>query len=61
LVPASRGVKFFPEELKKAAMRGGTTSRPLKKLRKKIALASPGEELIHSLFGVGCKFEHPQG
>jgi len=35
-----------------------TIDSHIKKLRKKIAAAAPGEELIHSIYGVGYKFEH---
>ncbi|MDA8413933.1 MAG: response regulator [Desulfobacteraceae bacterium] len=34
-----------------------TIDSHIKKLRKKIALASPDEELIHSVYGVGYKYE----
>ncbi|NVN92009.1 MAG: response regulator [Desulfuromonadales bacterium] len=34
-----------------------TIDSHIKKLRKKIALASPNEEYIHSVYGVGYKFE----
>ncbi|WP_305042318.1 response regulator [Geoalkalibacter sp.] len=34
-----------------------TIDSHVKKLRKKIAVAAPGEELIHSVYGVGYKFE----
>ncbi|HEY5512536.1 MAG TPA: response regulator [Geomonas sp.] len=34
-----------------------TIDSHIKKLRKKIAAAAPGEELIHSTYGVGYKFE----
>ena len=34
-----------------------TIDSHIKKLRKKIAAAAPGEELIHSVYGVGYKFE----
>jgi two-component system response regulator BaeR len=34
-----------------------TIDSHIKKLRKKIAAVSPGEELIHSVYGVGYKFE----
>jgi two-component system response regulator BaeR len=34
-----------------------TVDSHVKKLRRKIAEASPGRELIHSVYGVGYKFE----
>jgi len=34
-----------------------TIDSHIKKLRKKLAAAAPGEELIHSVYGVGYKFE----
>ncbi|SDL82946.1 Transcriptional regulatory protein, C terminal [Geoalkalibacter ferrihydriticus] len=34
-----------------------TIDSHIKKLRKKIALAAPDEDLIHSVYGVGYKFE----
>ena len=34
-----------------------TIDSHIKKLRKKIAQAAPDEELIHSIYGVGYKFE----
>ena len=34
-----------------------TIDSHIKKLRKKIAAVAPGEELIHSIYGVGYKFE----
>lgn len=34
-----------------------TIDSHIKKLRKKIAVTEPGEEFIHSLYGVGYKFE----
>lgn len=34
-----------------------TIDSHIKKLRKKIATAAPGQELIHSVYGVGYKFE----
>jgi two-component system response regulator BaeR len=34
-----------------------TIDSHVKKLRRKISVASPGEELIHSVYGVGYKFE----
>ncbi|GAB4374013.1 MAG: response regulator [Deltaproteobacteria bacterium] len=36
-----------------------TIDSHIKKLRKKIAAAAPGEEWIHSLYGVGYKLEPP--
>ncbi len=36
-----------------------TIDSHIKKLRKKISAISGGEELIHSVYGVGYKFEHP--
>ena len=36
-----------------------TIDSHVKKLRRKIAVASPDEELIHSVYGVGYKFEQP--
>ncbi|MDX9709103.1 MAG: response regulator [Trichloromonas sp.] len=36
-----------------------TIDSHIKKLRKKIAVAAPSEELIHSLYGVGYKYEVP--
>jgi len=36
-----------------------TIDSHIKKLRKKIAACSPGEELISSVYGVGYKFEAP--
>jgi two-component system response regulator BaeR len=36
-----------------------TIDSHIKKLRKKIANAAPDEELIHSIYGVGYKFEAP--
>jgi two-component system response regulator BaeR len=35
-----------------------TIDSHIKKLRKKIAGVSDGVELIHSVYGVGYKFEH---
>jgi two-component system response regulator BaeR len=37
-----------------------TIDSHIKKLRKKIAAAEPGSEIIHSVYGVGYKFEPPQ-
>ena len=34
-----------------------TIDSHIKKLRKKLAAAAPDEELIHSVYGVGYKFE----
>lgn len=34
-----------------------TIDSHIKKLRRKIADIAPGEELIHSVYGVGYKFE----
>ena len=34
-----------------------TVDSHVKKIRRKMALAAPGRELIHSLYGVGYKFE----
>lgn len=36
-----------------------TIDSHIKKLRKKIAIAAPDEELIHSIYGVGYKYEAP--
>ena len=36
-----------------------TIDSHIKKLRKKIAAVAPDEELIHSIYGVGYKYEHP--
>jgi two-component system response regulator BaeR len=36
-----------------------TIDSHVKKLRRKIAAAAPGEEWIHSLYGVGYKLETP--
>ena len=36
-----------------------TIDSHIKKLRKKISVAAPDEELIHSIYGVGYKFETP--
>jgi two-component system, OmpR family, response regulator BaeR len=36
-----------------------TIDSHIKKLRKKIAVAAPDEELIHSIYGVGYKYEAP--
>jgi len=36
-----------------------TVDSHVKKLRRKIATASPDEELVHSVYGVGYKFEQP--
>lgn len=36
-----------------------TIDSHIKKLRKKISAAAPDEELIHSIYGVGYKFEAP--
>ena len=38
-----------------------TIDSHIKKLRKKIAVVRPHEELIHSVYGVGYKFEHAKG
>lgn len=38
-----------------------TIDSHIKKLRKKMAAASPDEELIHSVYGVGYKYESPSG
>lgn len=38
-----------------------TIDSHIKKLRKKIAGANPGGELIHSVYGVGYKFESQEG
>lgn len=35
-----------------------TIDSHIKKLRKKIALVAPGQELIHSIYGVGYKYEY---
>jgi two-component system response regulator BaeR len=34
-----------------------TIDSHIKKLRKKLAAVAPNEELIHSVYGVGYKFE----
>ena len=36
-----------------------TIDSHVKKLRRKLAAAGPGEELVHSVYGVGYKFERP--
>lgn len=37
-----------------------TIDSHIKKLRKKLSLAAPDEELIHSVYGVGYKYELPE-
>jgi len=37
-----------------------TIDSHIKKLRKKLSLAAPAEELIHSVYGVGYKYEPPE-
>lgn len=36
-----------------------TIDSHIKKLRKKIAAVAPDDELIHSIYGVGYKYESP--
>jgi len=35
-----------------------TIDSHIKKLRKKLVAANPGKELLHSMYGVGYKFEN---
>lgn len=46
--------KIYPDE---RIVSDRTIDSHVKKLRKKIAAVSPGEEFIHSVYGVGYKFE----
>ncbi len=46
--------KIYPDERN---VSDRTIDSHIKKLRKKMAAVSPGEELIHSVYGVGYKFE----
>jgi two-component system, OmpR family, response regulator BaeR len=46
--------KIYPDE---RIVSDRTIDSHIKKLRKKIASVSPGEEFIHSVYGVGYKFE----
>jgi two-component system response regulator BaeR len=46
--------KIYPDE---RVVSDRTIDSHIKKLRKKIAAVSPGEEFIHSVYGVGYKFE----
>ena len=46
--------KIYPDE---RIVSDRTIDSHIKKLRKKIAAVSPGEEFIHSVYGVGYKFE----
>jgi two-component system response regulator BaeR len=46
--------KIYPDQ---RIVSDRTIDSHIKKLRKKIAAATTGEELIHSVYGVGYKFE----
>lgn len=46
--------KIYPDE---RIVSDRTIDSHIKKLRKKIAAVSPGEEFIHSVYGIGYKFE----
>lgn len=46
--------RIYPDE---RIVSDRTIDSHIKKLRRKIAVASPGEEIIHSVYGVGYKFE----
>ena len=46
--------RIYPDE---RVVSDRTIDSHIKKLRRKIATASPNEELIHSVYGVGYKFE----
>jgi two-component system response regulator BaeR len=48
--------RIYPDE---RVVSDRTIDSHIKKLRKKIAVAAPDHELIHSLYGVGYKFEQP--
>ncbi len=48
--------RIYPDE---RIVSDRTIDSHIKKLRKKIAVAAPNEELIHSLYGVGYKYEIP--
>ena len=46
--------RIYPDE---RIVSDRTIDSHIKKLRRKIAVATPDEELIHSVYGVGYKFE----
>jgi two-component system response regulator BaeR len=50
--------KIYPDE---RIVSDRTIDSHVKKLRRKINAVAPDEELIHSLYGVGYKFEAPDG
>lgn len=50
--------RIYPDE---RVVSDRTIDSHIKKLRKKIAAVAPDEELIHSLYGVGYKFEKLSG
>ena len=50
--------RIYPDE---RVVSDRTIDSHIKKLRRKIVAANPGKELIHSVYGVGYKFENREG